>query len=71
MPLIVYTTVHPWIQKVVHEVKPAEFEVEFLELKDETRAAGLLPKADFLVCTVLPAHQAKLMTNCKLVMHNG
>ncbi|MEM9775814.1 MAG: NAD(P)-dependent oxidoreductase, partial [Chloroflexota bacterium] len=47
------------------------FEVEFLELKDETRAAGLLPKADFLVCTVLPAHQAKLMTNCKLVMHNG
>ncbi|MEM8860543.1 MAG: 2-hydroxyacid dehydrogenase [Chloroflexota bacterium] len=71
MPLIVFTTVHPWIQKVVNEVKPAEFDVEFVELKDEARAAEILPKADFLVCVVLPAHQAKLMTNCKLVMHNG
>ena len=71
MPLIIFTTVHPWIQKVVNEVKPAEFEVVFLDLKDEPNAAKILPMADFLVCTVLPEHQAKLMTNCKLVMHNG
>ncbi len=71
MPLTVFTTVHPWIQEVVNEVKPADFDVVFLDLKDEARAAEVLPKADFLVCVVLPAHQAKLMTNCKLVMHNG
>lgn len=71
MPLVVFTTCHPWIQTVVHEIKPPEFDVVFLDLKDEERAAELLPKTDFLICTVLPDHQAKLMTNCKLVMHNG
>lgn len=71
MALIVFTTCHPWIQKVVNEVKPAGFEVVFLDLKDEQKAAETLPQADFLVCTVLPAYQAQLMINCKLVMHNG
>lgn len=69
--LIVFTTVHPWIQQVVAEVAPPEFEVKFLDLADTQLSQALLPKADFVVCTELPTAQAQLLSNCKLVMHNG
>ncbi|MEM7803200.1 MAG: 2-hydroxyacid dehydrogenase, partial [Chloroflexota bacterium] len=69
--LIVFTTRHPWIVEVVNEVKPEEFEVAFLDMSDEAQAQDLLPKADFLVCIKLSRAHAKLLTRCKLVMHNG
>lgn len=69
--LVVFTTGHPWIKEVVAEVKPDHFEVEFLDLNDEARTAELLPQADFLVCIKLSPNQCRLLTRCKLVMHNG
>lgn len=69
--LVVYTTCHPWIQRVVDEVRPAEFDVAFLDINDETACAELLPRADFVVCLSMSADQARLLERCKLVMHNG
>lgn len=69
--LVVFTTGHPWIQGVVDKVKPDQFEVAFLDLKDKQQAAELLPKADFLVCIKLSEAEARLLSRCKLVMHNG
>lgn len=70
-PLMVFTTCHPWIQTVVAEVKPAEFDVEFLDLADAGATAAVLPRADFIVCIALSAAQCQLLKRCKLVMHNG
>ena len=70
-PLVVFTTYHPWIQQVAAEVQPPEFEVEFLDLEDETAVARLLPRAHFLVCIVLSEEQASLLQRCRLVMVNG
>ena len=70
-PLVVFTTVHPWIQRVVAEVQPPEFDVVFLDLADVGEIKSILPQADFLVCLKLSTAQAKLLTRCKLVIHNG
>ncbi len=70
-PLIVWTTCHPWIQQVVAEVKPDEFNVEFLDLNDPIAVADVLPRTDALICLSLTAEQAQLLERCKLVMHNG
>ncbi|MEM7119105.1 MAG: 2-hydroxyacid dehydrogenase [Chloroflexota bacterium] len=70
-PLITFTTCHPWIQNVVTEVQPPEFYICFLELADTAAAEEILPKTDCLICTSLGATQARWLTNCKLVMHNG
>jgi len=70
-PLVVWTTCHPWIQAVVAEVQPPEFDVEFLDLNDRTAAAETLPRATALICLSLTTEQARLLHQCKLVMHNG
>lgn len=70
-PIITFTTCHPWIQKVVAEVQPPEFDVCFLELGDADAAEKILPQTDCLVCTSLSSAQARLLHKCKLVMHNG
>lgn len=70
-PLLVWTTCHPWIQDVVAEVQPPEFDVEFLDFDDEAAVAATLPRASALVCLRLAPDQARLLTRCKLVMHNG
>ena len=70
-PLLVFTTCHPWIQNVVAEVKPPEFDVEFLDLTDQAATEAVLPRADFVVCIALSVAQARLLQRCKLVMHNG
>ncbi len=70
-PLLVYTTCHPWIQAVVAEVKPPEFDVAFLDLTDTEATKSVLPKADFLVCITLTEDEARLLSRCRLVMHNG
>lgn len=69
--LVVYTLCHPWIQQVVDEVKPDEFDVEFLDLNDAAACAEVLPRADFVVCLTLTTEQCALLSQCKLVMHNG
>jgi len=69
--LVVFTTCHPWIKRVVAEVQPDRFDVEFLDLADDAAAADVLPRADFLVCLSLTRQQAELLARCKLVMHNG
>ena len=69
--LIVFTTAHPWIQGVVNEIKPDEFDVAFLDVTDRAEVERLLPLTDFIVCLKLPTWQAKLLTRCRLVMHNG
>lgn len=70
-PLVVFTTIHPWVQSVVEAVCPPEFEFHFLDLNDAAATAAWLPKANFLVCLRLSAAQAHLLTQCQLVMHNG
>lgn len=70
-PLVVWTTCHSWIQEVVAEVQPVEFDVEFLDLADPVAVQATLPRTDFLVCLSLTTEQARLLTRCKLVMHNG
>jgi len=70
-PLVIYTLVHRWIQQVVHEVCPPEFDVAFLDLSDDAACRELLPQADFVVCLTLTADQASMLTRCQLVMHNG
>jgi len=70
-PLVVWTTLHPWIQRVVAEIQPADVEVEFLDLADEAAVASTLPRTDALVCLSLTTEQARLLERCKLVMHNG
>ena len=34
-PLVAWTTCHPWIQKVVGEVRPENFDAAFLDLADD------------------------------------
>jgi phosphoglycerate dehydrogenase-like enzyme len=70
-PLIVWTTCHPWIQRVVDEVRPEPFDVAFCDLDDPAAVEELLPRADFLVCLGLDADQVALLDRCRLVMHNG
>jgi phosphoglycerate dehydrogenase-like enzyme len=70
-PLIVWTTCHPWIQEVVAELQPDEFDVAFLDLNDADAVAETLPKTSALICLSLTTEQARLLTQCKLVMHNG
>jgi len=70
-PLIVFTTCHPWIEQIVTEVQPQEFDVRFLDLEDETAVSHTLPHTDFLICLSLTTHQANLLHKCKLVMLNG
>lgn len=70
-PLVVFTTCHPWIQKVVAEVRPAGFDTHFLDINDAQATRSILPQADFLVCLKLTEQQTRLLTNCKLVMLNG
>ena len=70
-PLVVFTTCHRWIQQIVSEVQPEEFDVLFLDLEDKTAVSHTLPHTDFLICLSLTTRQAKLLHKCKLVMHNG
>lgn len=70
-PLIVWTTVHPWIQEVVEELRPEAFDVEFCDLSDPAQVADILPRTDALICLTLTTDQANLLQRCKLVMHNG
>lgn len=70
-PLIVWTTVHPWIQEVVEELRPDAFDVEFCDLGDPAQVADILPRTDALICLTLTTEQANLLQRCKLVMHNG
>jgi len=70
-PLVVWTTCHPWIQEVVAEVQPDEFDVEFLDLDDASAVATTLPRTDFLICLSLTTEQCHLLERCQLVMHNG
>lgn len=70
-PLIVWTTVHPWIQEVVSELCPESFDVEFCDLNDPVAVADVLPRTDALICLTLTTEQANLLQRCKLVMHNG
>ena len=70
-PLVVWTTCHPWIQRMVDEVRPDHFDAAFCDLADPEQVAEWLPQADFLVCLTLTTEQANLLERCKLVMHNG
>lgn len=70
-PLVVWTTCHPWIQEVVAEVQPEEFDVEFLDLGDADAVAATLPRTDALICLSLTTEQCRMLERCKLVMHNG
>jgi len=70
-PLVVWTTCHPWIQEVVAEVQPPEFDVEFLDIDDPEACAHVLPQATAVVCLTMTNEQARLLQQCRLVMHNG
>lgn len=70
-PLIVFTTVHPWIKRVVAELQPPDIDVAFCDLADDAASTALLPDADFLVCVALPTDRARLLRRCRLVMYNG
>jgi len=67
----VWTTCHPWIQEVVAEVQPDEFDVEFLDLNDADAVAATLPRVDAVICLSLTTEQCRMLDRCKLVMHNG
>ncbi|HAY68677.1 MAG TPA: hypothetical protein DCY82_10385, partial [Acidimicrobiaceae bacterium] len=58
-PLVVWTTCHPWIQEVVAEVQPDEFDVEFLDLNDADAVAATLPRVDALICLSLTTEQCR------------
>ena len=66
-----WTTCHPWIQDVVADVQPDEFDVEFLDLNDADAVAATLPRVDALICLSLTTEQCRMPDRCKLVMHNG
>jgi phosphoglycerate dehydrogenase-like enzyme len=59
------------MQEMVLKVAPEEFEVKFLDPKNETEVRTLLPVADFLMINELPAERVALLERCKLVQHQG
>ena len=70
-PLAVFAFTHPWMQEMVLKVAPDEFEVKFLDPKNEAEMRALLPLADFLMINELPAERVALLKRCKLVQHQG
>lgn len=70
-PLAVFFLTEPWLQKIVLEAAPAEFDVKFLDRDKPAERTALLPQADFLVTTLLPADSVALLKQCKLVQHQG
>jgi glyoxylate reductase len=67
----VFTLTHPWMQETVLKAAPPQFEVLFLNIKDEGAAQKLLPRADFLMTMKLPSTYLPLLKNCKLVQLHG
>ena len=70
-PVAVFAFTHPWMQKMVNRVAPPEFEVLFLDIKNEEEAHKVLPRADFLIGFALPGKYVPLLQNCKLVQAQG
>ena len=67
----VFTLTHPWMQEKVLKAAPPQFEVLFLNIKDEGAARKLLPRADFLMTMKLPSTYLPLLKKCKLVQLHG
>lgn len=70
-PLVIFTVVNKWMQRVAAEVQPAQLDVHFLDMRDPDAVAYWLPRADFLVCFALTTDHARLLRRCRLVTHNG
>ena len=71
-PVVIYAlTLHPWMKEMVIAGALPQFEVLFLDIKDEGAVRSVLPRADFLVTMKLPAAYVPLLQNCKLVQLHG
>jgi phosphoglycerate dehydrogenase-like enzyme len=68
----VFTFSNRWMQEMVRQAAPPDFEVKFLEDPgNEPRLRELLAEADFLVTTDLPAAWVPWLRRCRLVQHQG
>ena len=70
-PVALFAFSHPWMQEMVLRAAPPDFEVKFLERRDEQTLQRELPVADLFVTTQLPAKWVPLLKRCKLVQHQG
>lgn len=74
LALIVYNASwyrSPWLRAVTLEEAPPEFDVEFCVNTDTEALHRLLPRADFVVTTLLTEEWLPYLTRCKLVQHQG
>lgn len=69
--LAVFALTNSWMQETVLNGAPPEFEVHFLNMKDEQEARRLLPAAEFLMTMKLPPSFVPLLKKCKLVQIHG
>lgn len=72
--LIVYNTSwnrHGWVRGVTLQEAPPEFDVEFCVNTDTDALHRLLPRADFVVTTLLTEDWLPYLVRCKLVQHQG
>ena len=70
-PIALFAFSHPWMQEMVLKATPPDFEVRFLERRDEQTLQRELPAADLFVTTRLPAKWVPMLKRCKLVQHQG
>jgi phosphoglycerate dehydrogenase-like enzyme len=71
-PIAVFNAQHPWMQQMIRQAAPPEFEVRFIQNpRDAAELAEKLPTADFLVTVALPCEWVKWLTRCKLVQLQG
>ncbi|MFC1714610.1 2-hydroxyacid dehydrogenase [Candidatus Poribacteria bacterium] len=70
-PVALFAFSHPWTQEMMLKAAPPDFEVRFLENRDEQTLQRELPFADLFVTTFLPAKWVPLLKRCKLVQHQG
>ena len=69
--IAVFAITHPWMQEMIRQVDPPDFEVKFLDMNNPAEVQSLLPQADFLVGGRLMPEQLSLLKRCKLIQSQG
>jgi phosphoglycerate dehydrogenase-like enzyme len=71
-PVAVFQAANRWMQEVIREAAPRDFDVRFLEdPTNATQVRDLLAEADFLVTVRLPEAWTPWLTRCRLVQVQG
>jgi phosphoglycerate dehydrogenase-like enzyme len=71
-PVAVFNFAHRWMQEMILQMAPPEFDVRFpTDANDPRQLQELLPRADFFVTLDLPAAWMPWLRRCKLVQHQG